>query len=237
MGNNNAKNTDKVAEFCAILEKYNCDWDVIRNNLIEKYEERELCERFSNTIKKIREELGLSQEQMGKLLDCTKQNISKIEMNKQKILCSATKLQHIAKSTNVPISYLLGINEDKKEKVGDIKVELEELTEEERKKKESEIEKDKRGYGFSKMELYFLQYPTSEYQDCDKNDERLQQYNIKPIYPFLTKNIDPEDLIDGIVQKLKEDNKLCSDLYNILYFSSDDDRKKFKKIAHIFTDF
>ena len=74
------------------------------------YNEKETMKKFGNNVKKYRNRLGLTQEKLAELCDCSSQTISGTETGYS--FPSSKVLFKLAENLHVPLSYLFNFGED-----------------------------------------------------------------------------------------------------------------------------
>ena len=74
------------------------------------YNEKETMKKFGNNIKKYRNHLGLTQEKLAELCDCSSQTISGTETGYS--FPSSKVLFKLAENLHVPLMYLFNFGED-----------------------------------------------------------------------------------------------------------------------------
>lgn len=74
------------------------------------YDEKETMKRFGNNVKRYRTRLGLTQEQLAELCNCSAQTISGTETGYS--FPSSKVLFKLAESLHIPLMYLFNFGED-----------------------------------------------------------------------------------------------------------------------------
>ena len=117
MNENITNRAELIDSFTEVLRDYNPDWVKIASinqhpkELSDEDARKKKVESFGRAIKEIRERRGLSMQQMGKRLSCTRQYVFKIETAGVSKL-PIDKLERIAYTFGISPAFLIGLIDD-----------------------------------------------------------------------------------------------------------------------------